>query len=128
MTALAVALDPMLVLDSARSLIVDRRQAGTDRRFLKAPGPLFRRASGIWVPRTFVRILSRAREIRADFTFGEEILDIADNTADDRSYNRRRPPRPSHRPNGVNQFLPTDQQHLARPIEHWAKRANTEIR
>ena len=25
----------------------------------------------------------RAREVRGDFTFGEEILDIADNTSDD---------------------------------------------
>jgi len=31
----------------------------------------------------------RAREIRGDFTFGEEILDIADNTADDWSYNEK---------------------------------------
>jgi hypothetical protein len=30
-----------------------------------------------------------AREIRDDFTFGEEILDIADNTADDWSYNEK---------------------------------------
>jgi hypothetical protein len=29
----------------------------------------------------------RAREIRGDFSFGEQILDIADNTADDWSYN-----------------------------------------
>jgi hypothetical protein len=29
----------------------------------------------------------RAREIRGEFAFGEEILDIADNTADDWSYN-----------------------------------------
>jgi hypothetical protein len=29
----------------------------------------------------------RAREIRGDFSFGEQILDIADNTADDWNYN-----------------------------------------
>jgi hypothetical protein len=31
--------------------------------------------------------LLRAREIRGDLSFGEQILDIADNTADDWSYN-----------------------------------------
>jgi hypothetical protein len=29
----------------------------------------------------------RAREIRGDFSFGEQILDITDNTADDWRYN-----------------------------------------
>jgi hypothetical protein len=29
----------------------------------------------------------RAREVRGDFSFGEQILEIADNTANDRSYN-----------------------------------------
>jgi hypothetical protein len=31
----------------------------------------------------------RAREIRGDFIFGEEIVDIADNTADDWQYNKK---------------------------------------
>jgi hypothetical protein len=31
--------------------------------------------------------LLRARDVRADIAFGEQILDIADNTADDWSYN-----------------------------------------
>jgi hypothetical protein len=31
----------------------------------------------------------RAREIRGDFSFGEQILDIADNTADDWQYNEK---------------------------------------
>jgi hypothetical protein len=31
----------------------------------------------------------RAREIRGDFSFGEQILDIADNTADDWRYNEK---------------------------------------
>jgi hypothetical protein len=35
---------------------------------------------------TFVRILC-AREIRGDFSFGEQLLDIADNTSTDWSYN-----------------------------------------
>src|SRR5437764_15067630 len=35
----------------------------------------------------FRQDLMRAREIRGDFSFGEQILDIADNTADDWSYN-----------------------------------------
>jgi len=33
--------------------------------------------------------LYRAREVRGDYTFGEEILDIADNRADDWSYNEK---------------------------------------
>jgi hypothetical protein len=33
----------------------------------------------------------RAREVRGDFSFGEQILDIADNTTDDWSYNPENP-------------------------------------
>jgi hypothetical protein len=33
--------------------------------------------------------LYRARELRGDWAFGEEILDIADNVNDDWSYNPR---------------------------------------
>jgi hypothetical protein len=37
----------------------------------------------------FRQDLMRAREIRGDFSFGEQILDIADNAADDWQYNEK---------------------------------------
>jgi hypothetical protein len=37
----------------------------------------------------FRQDLTRAREIRGDFSFGEQILDIADNSADDWFYNEK---------------------------------------
>ena len=46
--------------------------ARVERSFI-SPGPLFRRASAIWVP----------------VAFGEQILDIADNSADDWQYNEK---------------------------------------
>jgi hypothetical protein len=48
--------------------------------------PISWRNIGLLPTPTFVRI-SCAREIRGDFTFGEQILDIADNTADNWQYN-----------------------------------------
>ena len=55
------------------------------RRFLRPPGPLFRRASGIRVPAqpSFREELYRARELRGDWAFGEQIIQIADDSAND---------------------------------------------
>ena len=74
---------------SARS--VGSQPSARIEKVPKTPRSPFRRASGKWVPvhPDFRQDLLRAREIRGDFTFGEEILDIADNTADDWSYNEK---------------------------------------
>jgi hypothetical protein len=70
--------------DSAWSRVA-QSPARIERRLLRPPGPLFRRDSGIWVPRepSFREDLYRAREIRGDFSFGEQILDIADDGSND---------------------------------------------
>jgi uncharacterized protein YjbJ (UPF0337 family) len=49
------------------------------------PPPLFRREAGIWVPPQpgFREDLYRAREIRGDISFGEQILDVADDSSND---------------------------------------------
>ena len=59
------------------------------RRSLGSPPHFFARIPGPSVPADpqFREDLLRAREIRGDLSFGEQILDIADNTADDWSYN-----------------------------------------
>ena len=49
------------------------------------PAPLFRRASA---EPSFRDDLYRAREVRGEFSFGEELLDIADNTSADWNYNK----------------------------------------
>jgi hypothetical protein len=50
---------------------------------LRPPGPLFRRAAGKWVHSEFHQSYTHARDVRGDYTFGEQILDIADDGTND---------------------------------------------
>ena len=60
-------------------------EGGRSRRFLLTPGPLFCRApgTGSLAEPSFRHDVLRARELRADLTFGESILDIADDAEND---------------------------------------------
>src|SRR5690348_9555152 len=72
--------------------IVDRSQAGSDRKKVPmTPGPLSEKFAPIRGPahQDFRQDIMRARRIRADFAFGERILDLADDTSDDWYYNEK---------------------------------------
>jgi hypothetical protein len=82
----------MLMQDSARSLDRGSRsqtgRLGSSESPLRPPARFFIASPGFGQP-GFREDLYRARELRGDFSFGEQILDIADNMADDWRYNEK---------------------------------------